>query len=150
MDKDFLVIAEAFLRAVTGELDPYTSEKGEITTDTKEGSVNLTNPYYIQFAKYGRGPGKKPPIDNILKWVKSKGIKIAKTDIGTAFAIQAKIGREGTNNWVPNAPNAIQEAINLNLGKYYDEVNQKILVIETKELNELYKEQFPPTTDFKI
>ena len=64
-------IARAFLEGIKKELDPYTTRKGEIE---KEGSRTLVlwTPDHIQFAKYGRSPGKQPPVDPLIKWVKKK------------------------------------------------------------------------------
>ena len=147
----FIDIAEAFLKAVSGELDPHTKEKGVVVIDSDGQSVTLFTPAHIQFAIYGRGPGKKPPLDNILKWVITEGIIFGdSTAEGTAFAIQASIGKNGTKNWVPNAPNALQEAVNDNLQKYYDEVGDRSLQVINEEMDKIYEEVFPPTAGFKI
>lgn len=147
----FVKIAEAFLRAVTEQLDPHTSQKGVIEIDEEGQSVVLFTPAHIQFAKYGRGPGKKPPLDPLLKWVSDKGIIFKdSTAEGTAFAIQASIAKNGTKNWVPNAPNALQEAINENLKDYYEDTSREILAVTNEELDKIYKDTFPPETEFKI
>ncbi len=99
-------IIKVFLALVKKDLDPYTTRKN-VVIQNDETSVSLFTPSHIQFARYGRGPGKRPPLDPILEWVSKKGIIFEGTDKrGTAFAIQSKIGRVGTSNWVPNAPNA--------------------------------------------
>ena len=147
--EDFFEIAEAFLKAVSGELDPYTSEKGVV--EREGNSISLFTPAHVQFAIYGRGPGKMPPLDGILKWVEREGIIFGdSTAEGTALAIQASIGAKGTKNWVPNAPNALQEAINGNLKKYYDETSRKTLEITNEEISKVYEETFPSKVDFKM
>ncbi len=44
MDKDFILIATAFLESVAKELDPYTSQKSQIST-LSETQVQMLTPY---------------------------------------------------------------------------------------------------------
>jgi hypothetical protein len=136
--KELMLIAKEFLKAVTGELDPWTKEKGEIKEDGYKAI--LLTPSHIQFARYGRGPGKKPPFEDILKWVKEEGIKFqGQTETGTAFAIQNSIGLNGTKNWVPNAPSFLDEAIEKHFKEYQIKLGQKLTVIINDEVNSIYK-----------
>jgi len=60
---------------------------------------NLFAPDWIQYMIYGRGPGKQPPPDRMLSWVKSNP-EFLNSDISEkslAFLIGRKIGREGTD-----------------------------------------------------
>ena len=57
----FVKVAKEFLQLVAGELDPYTTEKSRIKVNNYL-SVSILTPAHIQFAKYGRGPGKPPPM----------------------------------------------------------------------------------------
>jgi hypothetical protein len=133
--KELLVIAKDFLRLVSGELDQYTSEKGIIEMGKSE--VTLFAVSHIQFAKYGRGPGKKPPFQNILDFVKKERIKFEGTDErGTAFAIQASIGKKGTKNYVKNAPNALEEAIELNYNTLNEKMSKQLMVFYQKQIGE--------------
>lgn len=51
---------------------------------------------YAPFVNYGRKPGKRPPIEAILKWVVLKPIRTGDKDPRSiAFAIAAAIGRRG-------------------------------------------------------
>ena len=123
----FLEIAEDFLKAVTAQLDPYTSQKGEIVLDEGSQKATLFTPSHIQFARYGRPAGKQPPVDEILKYVSKKGIVFEGTDqIGTAWAIAKSIAKKGTSNYVKDAPNALEEAIKDSLDEFYKETNEKI------------------------
>lgn len=63
-------------------------------------SFNLED--YWKYVEYGRGPGKRPPIDAIEQWVKVKPIipdpinGRVPTTKQLAFLISRKIGMEGT------------------------------------------------------
>ena len=130
LNAELIEIATEFMRAVSQELDPYTSQDGKIITTPT--SVTLLTPSHIQFARYGRGPGKKPPLDPILSWVNAKGIQFeGSTKRGTAFAIQASIGKNGTKNWVKGAPNALEEAIQ----KDFDTYNRRMGDIMATEIH---------------
>lgn len=137
LQNDFIDIAKQFLQLVSNDLDPYTSEKGYIKVDGS--AVTLFTPDYVQFAKYGRGAGKKPPLDNILKFVKKNSIRFdGQTEKGTAFAIQASIAKNGTINYVKDAPNALDEAINKHLKDFNIKVGQIMKVSVTNDLNAVY------------
>ena len=140
-------IAKEFLKKVTFKLDQHTSHKGEII---EEGaSVSLLTPSHIQFAVYGRGPGKRPPLDPILAWVKREKIRFAKlSDRGTAFAIMSSIGKKGTKNWKKNAPNALEEAINENLDEYREKLADSVSIIIQDEMRQITK-TIKPNENFK-
>lgn len=131
----FVSIAKEFFLAVKGELDPHTTQKSEVKVNNYL-SVSLFTPAHIQFAKYGRGPGKPPPLNAILKWVQKKGIiKGGQNAKGAAFAIAKSIGKNGTINWVRNAPNAMEEALNKHMKKYVDDINyEHVEDVEKKSL----------------
>lgn len=150
LDVDFIAIATAFLKMVTGQLDPYTSKKGVIENNGST-EVVLFSPSHIQFAKYGRGPGKRPPLDPILAWVEKKGIvSDQKKQRGIAFAIQGKIGEKGTLNYVPGAPNAIEEAIADNLDAYNQKIGDIMAVEISEDVTDMMTKLFPPTTKIKV
>jgi len=61
---------------------------------------NLFAPDWLQYMIYGRGPGKQPPPDLMLAWVKKNPELLSGSDISEkslAFLIGRKIGREGTD-----------------------------------------------------
>ena len=67
----------------------------------------LYAPDWFQYMIYGRGPGKQPPPQKIIDWVKRNPdiLQSAKqtfkyiNEKGLAFLIGRKIGKEGTNIW---------------------------------------------------
>lgn len=146
----FVSIAKEFFTAVKKDLDPYTSEKSKVRVKNFK-EVTLLTPEHIQFAKYGRGPGKQPPHKAILDFVKDKGIIFEGTNQeGTAWAIAISIGKKGTANWVPNAPNAIEEAINNNILDYYKKLNNFVLETMDPEIREAYGKIFPSKITIKL
>jgi hypothetical protein len=142
-------IAREFLEIVNNDLNKYTSENGWVTTD--QTGATLFTPAHIQFAKYGRGPGKMPPIDPLVSWIKKKGIvtddKEAK---GMAFAIAKTISRKGTINYVPNAPNAIEEALTQHIGVFNEKLLKLFSVEVAKETKQVAERIIVPLEDFKI
>ena len=59
----------------------------------------------------GRAPGLFPPVDNILDWVRDKGINFGGTEKQTAFLVGRKIAREGTGIYQGKPGVKIREAI---------------------------------------
>ena len=58
-------------------------------------------PDYFPYSENGRGPGKRPPIEPLIKWIQHK--RLATSTLGKAtsttslaYAISWKIAREGT------------------------------------------------------
>ncbi|MEY4931162.1 MAG: hypothetical protein RI909_1886 [Bacteroidota bacterium] len=68
---------------------------------------NLFAPDWFQYMIYGRGPGKQPPPDRMLAWVKGNPAIYASakqnikylSESGFAFLVGRKIGRDGTDIW---------------------------------------------------
>ncbi len=148
--QSFEEIAIDFFKAIKGELDPSVSRKGTIEK-TSPNSLSLYIADHIQFAKYGRAPGKQPPVNDILEFVKRKGIKFENTtQLGTAWAIAKGISKRGTIGYTPNAPNAMQESINNNLEEYFSKLSTSTLEEQTKEVNKIFENSFPKTITFKI
>jgi len=147
-ERSVLTLAQEYLQLTTAELDPYTSKKGEIETSGLE--VSLYTPSHIQFARYGRGPGKRPPLDPILNWVRKGNIQFpGLSKLGTAAVIMNSIAKKGTLNWTKNAPNALDEALKKNFEQYNKKLNGTLVVLLTKQTREIYKE-LPIEEKFKI
>lgn len=149
LDASTMELARQFLLLVTSELDPYTKTKGVIE---KEGvnQITLFSPSHIQFAKYGRGPGKKPPLDPILAWVKEKKVDFGLSERGTAFIIQKSIGENGTKKWKEGSPNALDEAVDKYFADFYDKVGGIVTVEINNAINQELNKTFPAKIKFSI
>jgi hypothetical protein len=146
--------ARKFLESCKAEFDEETTKKSEITKDN-DYSFTLHTPDHIQFAKYGRGPGKKPPLKNIIEFVKAEDIQFeGTTKEGTAFAIQNSIGKKGTLNWVQGAPDFLTEVIDRHKKDFNEELKSAIVIETTNAYNEEVKttleEQSELFKEFKI
>lgn len=74
-----------------------------ITSDVTDTTITILGNKYIEAIDKGRGAGKRvPPKENILQWIKAKGIrqmsssKRVMRDRDLAWVIARKIAREGT------------------------------------------------------
>lgn len=84
----------------------------EFKNNKYQGSISLAS--YWKYVEYGRKPGKFPPPNKILKWIKIKpiiprpnnGIKPTEKQLG--FLISRKIARDGIK-----AGNQLSEALDL-------------------------------------
>lgn len=68
----------------------------------------------IDYTKYlvnGRGPGKMPPKDNIVKWLMDKFGYSQETAEKIAFPVRKKIAREGTK-WYSEESKLIDAVLN--------------------------------------
>lgn len=65
--------------------------------ETKETSGALYGARYFYQQKFGRKPGKFPPISAILDWIKTKGIQSDIPERSLAFLIARKIAMSGTD-----------------------------------------------------
>lgn len=147
-NRELLDIAKQYLTLTTGELDPYTSEKGRIING--QSSVTLLTPAHIQFAKYGRGPGKNPPFEAIFDFVEKNNIQFeGKDKEGTAQAIQFSIGKKGTSNFVPNAPNALEEALAVNYKEFQQKMAKSAMITINNQMIDFYK-KIQSEKDFMI
>lgn len=98
-----------------------TFENGEIV-----GEISLAS--YWKYVEYGRRPGKFPPLQNILDWIKIKpviprpvnGLK-QPSEKQLAFLISRKIAKDGIK-----AGNQLQEALEITWSKWENTLSQSI------------------------
>tara|TARA_R110002050_G_scaffold81394_3_gene174003 strand:+ start:574 stop:1020 length:447 start_codon:yes stop_codon:yes gene_type:complete len=138
----FVKITKEFLMLVKGDLDQYTTQKSTIKVNNFK-SLSLFTPAHLQFARYGRGPGKMPPLDPLIEWVSKKGIVSGGPSEarGAAFAIAKSISKKGTKNYVPNAPNALEEALDKHMNTYVTKVNEKHVNDTVRKLEKSYNKE---------
>ena len=95
-------------------------------------------PDYWQYAEYGRGPGKMPPVNKILKWIEFKHLVPhsnngrVPTTVQLAFAISKHIAKYGTQG-----KHLLQETID---STYDTLVDRLVEAIADKIENELEKD----------
>lgn len=131
----------------SGEL--INTSKGLVEYDGRYIKFIISAPEYWKYVEYGRKPGKRPPINDILKWVKIKGlprsnygIKKNKGKLPTekqlAFLISRSIGLKGIkpSNALTNTlkkykleqqvKEYISASINRSVEKIISELNEQI------------------------
>lgn len=97
-----------------------------------EADISIAS--YWKYVEYGRRPGKFPPINKILDWIKIKpviprpmnGLK-PPTDKQLAFLISRKIARDGIK-----AGNQFKEALDMTWNIHYNDISNAI----TEDLNQ--------------
>ena len=147
-DDDLYSIAKEFLQKVTYDLDKETTRKGEIHEGDNE--VYLLTPSHIQFAKYGRDKGKTPPLSPILSYVKRENILFKGEDHeGTAEKMRWIIAKNGTKNFVKDAPNFLEEVIQRYESDYVKQISKETTIQINKKLQKYYKKAFPESRYIK-
>lgn len=97
-----------------------------------EADISIAS--YWKYVEYGRRPGKFPPINKILNWIKVKpviprpmnGLK-PPTEPQLAFLIARKIARDGIK-----AGNQFKEALDMTWNRHYNNISNAI----TEDLNQ--------------
>lgn len=91
----------------------------EVRTSLNRGEIwGLDYTYYLV---NGRGPGKRPPIAPLVRWVGNKFGYSGKQAVSAAFAIATKIAKEGT--------------------EYYPDGTDLLEVLESIEVQEFIKKK---------
>lgn len=101
----------------------------EFSNNKMSGSISLASYWasYWKYVEYGRRPGKFPPPNKILDWVKIKPViprpvnGIKPTEKQLAFLISRKIARDGIK-----PGNQLEEALNLSWAKNKDNISNAI------------------------
>lgn len=106
---DINTLVNMLLDGYKSELKSHVSNDSELLSTTVDFEIsgdtfriNFNVPQYWQYAERGRGPGKQPPIQNIINWISVKRIvpKPINNKIPTtkqlAFVIARSIGKKGT------------------------------------------------------
>ena len=101
----------------------------EIQFETNKYSGSISLAHYWKYVEYGRRPGKFPPPNKILDWVKIKPViprpinGIKPTEKQLAFLISRKIARDGIE-----AGNQFKEALDLTWAKNKNKISDAISI----------------------
>jgi len=100
---------------------------------------------YFLARENGRKPGKQPPVDAILEWMRIKPIKLRDKESGkfkkptealkrqVAFLIARKIGRDGIKGW---------KAFDYAMENIWDEYESKVVAAYQKDFTATIENQF--------
>jgi hypothetical protein len=100
---------------------------------------------YFLARENGRKPGKQPPVDAILEWMRIKPIKLRDKESGkfkkptealkrqVAFLIARKIGREGIKGW---------KAFDYAMENIWDEYESKVVAAYQKDFTATIENEF--------
>jgi hypothetical protein len=100
---------------------------------------------YFLFRENGRKPGKQPPVDAILEWMRIKPIKLRDKESGkfkkptealkrqVAFLIARKIGRDGIKGW---------KAFDYAMENIWDEYESKVVAAYAKDFTATIENEF--------
>ena len=100
---------------------------------------------YFLARENGRKPGKQPPVDAILEWMRIKPIKLRDKESGkfkkptealkrqVAFLIARKIGRDGIKGW---------KAFDYAMENIWDEYESKVVAAYEKDFTATIENQF--------
>ena len=140
--KDRLVADD---KKATGQLINSISTEIKVGSDTFEVVLNVVD--YFRYVEEGRKPGKFPPVDKILSWIRVKPViprpingKLP-TEQQLAFLIGRKIATEGIEaghqlrdtvqainaEFIPKLEAALQEDFDAYVIKVYDKIGNLVL-----------------------
>lgn len=85
-------------KSATGDL--INSIAYNLVTTSNGFEIQIMSKDYLKYVDQGRKPGKMPPSDKLVPWVKARGIKFndrgsVVTDESAAFVIARSIGEKG-------------------------------------------------------
>ena len=129
--------------------DLYNSISYDVQSDSGIVSLNIYANDYFPFVDQGRLPGKRPPIDNILSWVKVRGLRpkpgsgipekskgLPRADRSLAFLIARKIGLDGIKptNMLGDTLDEISDPLTSDINDLIVEAITEILGSQWEEL----------------
>jgi hypothetical protein len=102
-----------------------SAESLRIEAGEKEGALYGAKYFYQQ--KFGRKPGKFPPIDDILDWIRAKGITprdTKTTQKQLAYLFARKIAQSGTEVYQKKRDGlAVEEEVKVLVKDFQDKLN---------------------------
>lgn len=88
------------------------SIRTEVHSGPGYDAATLSALSYWKWVGNGRGPGKAPPLSNIMQWIRAKGM--ASTDqtiYRLGLAIRTKIAKEGTLDYQLGGKNVFRQEV---------------------------------------
>lgn len=89
---------------------PGTNWVNQVNVFVSDNVIKIDAPGYTKYLLNGRGPGKRPPMDPIVSWLKRKGLAEK-----LYWAVSTKIMKEGTKGtgreWYNEAMKEITELV---------------------------------------
>jgi len=83
--------------------------------EVSDGTLKVFALDYVYYLEHGRKPGKFPPREPIIEWIKAKGLSFDIPINSLAFLIQRKIARKGTTIFQQGGSDLISSVINRGL-----------------------------------
>ena len=128
MNRDLII---QFLETIREQIIRDQAEKGMRATGKSADSLRinmidddegqLLGSVAIRFQVTGRGPGKFPPRENILEWMRARQIEES-----ALYAIQKKIAERGTDIFQGKRPGlSLNEIIDDNFGQFQTEIRNR-------------------------
>ena len=98
--KDILDWQQRFGRVATGNSQNWLLTFKRVgSAKPKDILANLIGVSYINYALFGRGPDRRPPVSNIMNWLRARGIKSLTLSLrDMAYVIAKNIGDNGTKS----------------------------------------------------
>lgn len=103
---------EKLLASIREDADGKGQKMPSLRIEADENGGKLIGPHYFKYLVYGRGPGKRPPREAMLDFVRANPEILASakqrfkyiTEKGLAYIIGRKIGAEGTDIYQGKKP----------------------------------------------
>lgn len=113
-----------------------------LIAEAENGIGYIKGKHYTYYLVNGRKPGNKPPITPLVNWVQIKLGKSGTEAIGTAYAIQNKIAKEGTD-YYPNGTDLLEVLQSKEVTNYiYKKLAQDISGQLRTEINRVSRNTF--------
>lgn len=116
------VFSDAITFAMSND-EVMNRHKNEIETKFSDNGFKIFGTVAVYFGNYGRRPGRMPPKDVLLDWMKRHDI-----EAGAEFPIRRKIGREGTegHHFLPDFKKEIDAANKMILDSIFKSIKTKL------------------------
>jgi len=135
------------MQSIVDDLRVAYQQSGKMVSGEWERGLTITSqPNKVSLEGYtylaGRSAGKQPPVQNILDWVKQKGIQPNEgTQTGLAWAIAKKIAKEGTDRQSSlkiyeevitpqRIDDIIKKVTQFNIGLFVDTITSELTILE--------------------